>query len=100
MKEMVRDWMKKKYLFTQLSGLFIGLLSGSTAFILMKHNFPHFVYASYNKIPNAVILSFIVLMAYFIGVLSWGKVLVRIGILTKKEAKGYPYSKPWLEEDN
>jgi len=25
----------------------------------------------------------------------WGRILVFLGILTKEEAKGYPYSKPW-----
>ena len=25
----------------------------------------------------------------------WGRILVVIGVLSKEEAKGYPYSKPW-----
>jgi hypothetical protein len=25
----------------------------------------------------------------------WGRILVMLGILSKEEAKGYPYSKPW-----
>jgi hypothetical protein len=28
----------------------------------------------------------------------WGKVLIAIGLLTKEEAKGYPYAKPWLDK--
>ncbi len=31
------------------------------------------------------------------SMLLWGRVLVLFGALTKEEAKGYPYSKPWEE---
>jgi hypothetical protein len=30
-----------------------------------------------------------------LGMVLWGKLLVVIGLLTKEEARGYPYSKPW-----
>ena len=29
----------------------------------------------------------------------WGRILVLIGILSKEEAKGYPYSKPWEKKE-
>jgi len=45
-------------------------------------------------------LSLLVFIGFLGGILIgsmvlWGKVLVLMGILTKDEAKGYPYSKPW-----
>jgi hypothetical protein len=30
-----------------------------------------------------------------LGMVLWGRFLVVIGLLTKEEARGYPYSKPW-----
>jgi hypothetical protein len=35
-------------------------------------------------------------MALFGSMYLWGRILVVIGVLTKEEAKGYPYSKPWV----
>ena len=33
-----------------------------------------------------------------ITMVIWGKILVVFGILSKSEAKGYPWSKPWKEK--
>ncbi len=30
-----------------------------------------------------------------LGMVLWGRLLVVIGLLTKEEARGYPYGKPW-----
>jgi hypothetical protein len=30
----------------------------------------------------------------------WGRFLVIIRLLSKKEAKGYPFSKPWESNEN
>ena len=34
------------------------------------------------------------------SIILWGKMLVFMGILTKEEAKGYPYSKPWVNKES
>jgi len=35
------------------------------------------------------------LILTYIGLWVWGRFLVVAGILTSKEAKGYPFSRPW-----
>ena len=42
----------------------------------------------------------VVLGLGWLGILAmatWGRLLVALGVLTKKEARGYPYSKPWKD---
>lgn len=86
----------KKFLFTQLSAPIIGFLALFLVLILTKEHFRVF----FTLEPLSLFLKVGVVIALFLFVLLgsmyvWGRVLVRLGILTKEEAKGYPYSKPW-----
>lgn len=48
----------------------------------------------------SIILLAIVLVGFIIGSMKlWGWVLTKTGILSKEEARGYPYSKPWKEQE-
>lgn len=49
----------------------------------------------------SVLFLAVILVGSIIGAMKvWGWLLVKIGLLSKEEAKGYPYSKPWEVEDN
>lgn len=37
----------------------------------------------------------IVFLALPLSMYLWGRILVLVGILTKDEARGYPFPKPW-----
>jgi hypothetical protein len=45
-----------------------------------------------------IVFTICALLAFVFIMTLWGRVLVLVGLLTKEEAKGYPYSKPWLEK--
>jgi len=85
-----------KYLFTQISGLFVALISVFVLILLIRKIQP-------SLLDLADLLSISIFMIFFLSVLIgsmilWGKLLVFVGLLTEEEAKGYPYSKPWMEK--
>ncbi len=41
------------------------------------------------------LLIFSILVDIPLSMYIWGRVLVLLGVLTKEEANGYPFSKPW-----
>ncbi len=87
-----------KFLFTQLSAPLIGFASLFLGIYLAKKIFPSF-FLEFNLIKIILIgTSYIALLLG--SMILWGKVLVFIGILTKEEGKGYPYSKPWEDDSH
>jgi len=82
----------KKFIFTQTSAPFI---CGATiiGFCLLIDK-----YHPVNDRDLTLSDWFLFLLLFILMPLSmslWGRILVFLGILTKEEAKGYPYSKPW-----
>ena len=83
---------EKKYLFTQLSAPLVGSV-GVFLLIRLFHSVADFNSFSGNfKVLLTRALFLIGLMVFMV---LWGRILVWLGILTREEAKGYPYSNPW-----
>ncbi|MFC1703946.1 hypothetical protein ACFL1E_04080 [Candidatus Omnitrophota bacterium] len=81
----------KKFIFTQISAPFIGGGSVILGAMFFRKHFP---------IQTFTLLTTVLTMVGFLvvlvgSILLWGRILVLLGILTKEEAKGYPFSKPW-----
>jgi len=82
----------KKYLFTQLSAPVVGFAGVFLLihFILLVSDF------NFTRTLSHVIffgIGFIIVLMFFM--ILWGRILVWLGILTREEAKGYPFSRPW-----
>ena len=85
---------KKKFIFTQISAPIIGLGTCFLAAVFIGKCFPIKTLGFMKVVLLGV--GYIVLL---IGsIYFWGRILVLLGILTKEEAKGYPFSKPWKEQ--
>ena len=84
--------MKPKYYFTQLSAPIIAL--GMVLFLLAFAGKYHIVETDSIRHLDILIISTIFLTVP-VTMVIWGKILVLFGILTKSEAKGYPWVKPW-----
>jgi hypothetical protein len=86
----------KKFLFTQLSAPIVGFGSWFLVLILIKDKLRSLIdsnfYSIFLKISIYIVLFIFVVM---VSMLIWGRILVLLGIMTKEEAKGYPYSTPW-----
>jgi hypothetical protein len=82
----------KKYLFTQLSAPVVGA-AGVFLFIHFIHSVSDFNFT--RTIFHVIFfgIGFIIVLISFM--ILWGRILVWLGILTREEARGYPYSKPW-----
>jgi hypothetical protein len=90
--------MKKKigkYIFAQTSGVVVGLIAGSLLVLIIRQFKPSFL--DLTNTLSVIVFTMIVLLVFVFTMTLWGRVLVAIGLLTKEEAKGYPYSKPWLD---
>lgn len=86
----------KKFLFTQLSAPIIGFGSWFLVLFLIKDNLRSFLDSnSYSILLRISIYVGLFIVVVLGSILIWGRILVLLGILTKEEAKGYPYSKPW-----
>jgi len=86
-------FLKKKYYFTQISAILIAVLSSYITFELLDNWFQT------GNIVHELFFATIICFATFFGMILWGKILYWLGILSKKEAKGFPYSKPWETDD-
>ena len=81
---------KKKFFFTQISAPIVGYGTCIIAVLLAR--------GKISMLKNSMIAYVLIVPAGTIFLCSmWlrGRLLVLIGIPTKEEAKGYPYSKPW-----
>lgn len=92
----------KKFYFTQISGILVAfVVCLTTSKFIAK-------YYSLNKVFNKANMSdwgllFLIVIGFpFLLVSSmylWGNFLVFLGILSKEEGRGYPYSKPWKNDE-
>lgn len=87
--------MKPKYYVTQLSAPIIGL--GLMFVFLALVGKYHIVETDHIDHMDIIIISLIFLTVP-ITMVVWGKLLVFFGILSRSEAKGYPWSRPWKEK--
>lgn len=88
---------RKKFFFTQISAPIIGSGSMLLVAIWLGKHFP--INRNLSSFRDWIYLGALFL-TLFLSMYLWGRILVLLGILTKEEAKGYPYSKPWEKEDN
>jgi hypothetical protein len=86
---------KKKYIFTQLSGLFIAIIVCFSVSKLTAYLFPQ-VFRD-QRIVSVSIFILVLLIIIGFSMRLWARVLVLCGILKREEAKGFPFSKPWEE---
>jgi uncharacterized protein YacL len=85
-----------KYIFAQTSGVVVGLVSASLLVLIIRKLKPSFL--DLTNTLSLIVFTIIILLVFVFTMTLWGKVLVARGLLTKEEAKGYPYSKPWLDK--
>jgi hypothetical protein len=86
----------KKFIFTQLSAPIMGFAGFFFILKIVKEFFPTlFDLESGSFFYNGAVFITLLLFGLLGSMLVWGRILVYLGILTKEEAKGYPYSKPW-----
>jgi|WetSurSiteA1Bulk_404760.scaffolds.fasta_scaffold284303_1 hypothetical protein len=84
---------KRKYVFTQASAPVIGCFTGYVAVRMLFHFLSDWYQP--DKVFHVLFFGVTIIMSCLIGIFLWGKVLLFLGVLTKEEAKGYPFSKPW-----
>ncbi len=86
----------KKFYFTQISAPLVGF----AGLFLLLGTARHFRWLTdINSVSQIILLVLIFVVGLVGSMVLWGRFLVAVGILTKEEVKGYPYSKPW-EKDN
>jgi len=85
-----------KYIFTQGSGVVVGLISVCLPILIIRKLKPSLF--DFTDSLSIIVFAICVLLAFVFIMTLWGKVLVAMGLLTKEEAKGYPYSKPWIDK--
>jgi len=83
----------RKFIFTQISGVIIGLTSPFVLILLVKYLYPSVL--TFKSPLYTLIFSLIWMLALVGSIILWGRLLVILGVLSKEEAKGYPHSKPW-----
>lgn len=86
-----------RFLFTQLSGVFVGLLCALFIVITAKYLWPNLVAKSHSDYLSAFVVGSLVVFLPLIAMIVWGKILVFLNILNEDEVKGYPWSKPWKD---
>ena len=85
--------LQKKFIFTQISGPLVGCLAGYVAMKLAMYFFASWYQGS--KVTHVVFFATIIILSCMLGMYLWGRILVLTKVLNRKEAKGYPFSKPW-----
>jgi hypothetical protein len=98
----LREDVPDKFILTQLSGIVVGLAVSVIVFFYAEP------FRAGLLVPSQVaqsplkfaILVFALWLVCFASIYLWGKILVLLGILTPKEGKGYPFSRPWLKNMN
>ena len=98
----LREDVPSKFILTQFAGVAVSM----TVSILCMFNINplYNLLCSYssesNKLVNFIIAITFLWAIFFASLYLWGKILFLLGILTVKEAKGYPFSKPWAKNIN
>lgn len=85
--------LRNKFIFTQISGPLVGCFSGYAAMKLLMYFFSGWYEG--DKVSHVAVFALIIILSCLLGMFFWGKVLIKFKILSKKEAKGYPFSRPW-----
>jgi len=89
----------KKYLFAQISAPIVGC----AGFALLLGTLRHFSSLTDFNSGSIILKTAFLIIVLFVSVMGsmllWGRILIMLGILSKEEAKGYPYSKPWESEN-
>jgi hypothetical protein len=99
----MRRRIEKRFVFTQLSAvlIFCGALWVALLVVMRLWHLLGLTPDSaehFRMVPGLVLL-LIVLAGFVTGAwYAWRVLLVRLGLLSAEEAKGYPYSKPWKHE--
>ena len=99
---MIRKYKKSypRFIFTQISGVVAGLFGAFVAVKVLYTKMQTTFGGNDEIFPHAKVL-FVICVGTMIGTMKiWCWLLVKIGLLSKEEAKGYPYSKPWQVKDN
>jgi hypothetical protein len=86
----------KKYLFTQVSAPIVGCLSSYAVLRVLLYYFSG--YFQRDSVLYVITFGAAIIAACLIGMFLWGRVLVLFKILSKDEAKGYPFAKPWEKD--
>jgi len=100
---MVKCHFLNKFLFTQLSVIIPFSIGLSLALATVRYL--KFCFFAKSQLGISEFLLFMIVFVFFfvastlLSLYLWGRILVLLGILTKEEAKGYPYSKPWENRD-
>jgi hypothetical protein len=84
---------KKRYVLTQVSAPVIGCLSGYATLIIVAHLLSGWYQP--DRVAHVLFFGSTIIIASLLGILLWGRILVLLGILSREEAKGYPFSRPW-----
>jgi hypothetical protein len=85
-----------KYIFTQSSGVVVGLILVYLLILIIRKLRPSLL--DFTDSLSIIVFTICVLLAFVFIMTLWGKVLIAVGLLTKEEAKGYPYAKPWIDK--
>jgi hypothetical protein len=86
-----------KYIATQISAPVFAFLVLLSASVILKHFYPLFLVAI--DLPKVLTLLSSFLFVIIGSMALWGRILVILGVLTKGEAKGYPWRKSWEKKD-
>ena len=93
----MKNKINRKFVFTQISALpiaFGGVFS--SLYILREFN----LIENFKDIKDIVIFIVAFLSGIFIPWKLWSVLLVKVNVLTKEEARGYPYARPWESKGN
>jgi hypothetical protein len=97
------DHIEKRFIFTQLSAVLI-FCGALWVTLLVVVPLWHLLGLSPDsradfRLLLALVLLLIALAGFVTGFwFAWRLLLVRMGMLSAREARGYPYSKPWKHE--
>ena len=87
--------MNRKYYFTQLSAPIVGV-GVALLLLAMIGKLGILKTVESEELKFAIIsIAFLIIP---ITMVIWGKILVSLGVLSKSEAKGFPWSKPWKDK--
>ena len=96
----MRQRIERRFLFTQLSAVFVVTGAMILALFLVVPLARLFGLApgglaDVPAFPGAALFIGAMVVAVPIALYAWRLLLIRLGLLSRREADGYPYSKPW-----
>lgn len=96
----MRQRIEKRFLLTQLSAVLIvtGALVLALSLVVPLARLFGLAPGGLADVPaflGAVLFIGAMVIAVPTALYAWRLLLIRLGLLSRREAKGYPYSKPW-----